>query len=774
MCERSQAKNKGIYRSTLVDVKKNAAAAGAVETSFESSESCGSSSSSSEYGQLFSLPLTIKFIAVTILLSAASAFSMGCIARIFLLSEFGCLPSNLHQHHIDYPTETEAAATKTYQPRQLPVPTILPGKEVPVTTYTAKTFPIEGSASTSHTLLIDRRGSIIHEEEDDEATPTTINDYSHNDDSDGLHLPAGQHLLVDMKDVNSSFLNSEERLATAMVELINESKLTLLSYHCHSLIPIGVSCAGVLLESHIAFHTWPKEGIITMDLFTCGGNPLIPVLPSIQKLFGVPRSPVEDEDKEDIPDPTMLWSHKLRGFRDGFVPGYDSERNPLDQDLGRYVLGTLDLDVKNQLVSAKTDFQTVDVYDVMYPRFRSMESYQMSLEEAGGSYESDHPEQFGPDRILFLDGVIQSTLYGDAPYHESIVHPAMITHPNPKRVAIIGGGEGATLREVLKHNTVEEAVMIEIDEGVVELSSEHLPQWQDCTSISHHEKAADWCFDDERVNARFEDAMAYFIDHFANDNKEQTMEAAYDIIIMDALDPNDDIEFAVELYTSDTYIQSLYNALTGDGILVVQVGEVPTQTDPADETGRFANRSTMKDKLGEVGFKRWAYAFLEIFDASLINLLHFCENLLINSLHDSIHVYEESHSGFLAPWSTLVAFKDIQTRENWYRNAAEIELQLHKRILPKRTGASSLRYFDGATMSSYQVPSSAFETVHCRQEDVPEDCMGETTWLGGAVVANGTNTKSTIAYNPVIERHGSRENLHPLHNIHGWKEILLN
>ena len=73
---------------------------------------------------------------------------------------------------------------------------------------------------------------------------------------------------------------------------------------------------------------------------------------------------------------------------------------------------------------------------------------------------------------------------------------------------------------------------------------------------------------------------------------------------MDALDPNDNIEFAVELYTSDTYIQSLYNALTEDGILVVQVGEVPDLSSPADETGRFANRAVMKEKLDAVGFKR--------------------------------------------------------------------------------------------------------------------------------------------------------------------------
>lgn len=70
------------------------------------------------------------------------------------------------------------------------------------------------------------------------------------------HATSLHRTAVDFKDVDSEFLNSEERLAQAMIELTNESKLTLLSYHCHSLVPIGVSCAGVLLESHVAFHTW--------------------------------------------------------------------------------------------------------------------------------------------------------------------------------------------------------------------------------------------------------------------------------------------------------------------------------------------------------------------------------------------------------------------------------------------------------------------------------------------------------------------------------------
>jgi spermidine synthase len=58
---------------------------------------------------------------------------------------------------------------------------------------------------------------------------------------------------------------------------------------------------------------------------------------------------------------------------------------------------------------------------------------------------------YNPDKLLYLDGVLQSTYYGDAAYHEALVHPTMTSHPNPRQGAIIGGGEGATLREVLKH-----------------------------------------------------------------------------------------------------------------------------------------------------------------------------------------------------------------------------------------------------------------------------------------------------------------------------------
>jgi S-adenosylmethionine decarboxylase proenzyme len=237
---------------------------------------------------------------------------------------------------------------------QLPSPQVLEGKDVPYTTYTSKNF-YSAATVTANTLHIDRSTAMLlmtgkssKDKQDGgpdlkdntavvnsagentgewttcaespESTcsrskmPDHVNTMGHNSDADEEHLPAGQHLLIDLKDVSSSFLNSETRLAQAMIDLINESRLTLLSYHCHSLVPIGVSCAGVLLESHVAFHTWPVEGVITLDLFTCGGMPLIPVLPLVEKLFGVERESDEWEHgvgEEERVGPSMLWAHKV-------------------------------------------------------------------------------------------------------------------------------------------------------------------------------------------------------------------------------------------------------------------------------------------------------------------------------------------------------------------------------------------------------------------------------------------------------------------------------
>lgn len=290
------------------------------------------------------------------------------------------------------------------------------------------------------------------------------------------------------------------------------------------------------------------------------------------------------------------------------------------------------------------------------------------------------------------DGVLQSSLYGDAPYHEALVHPVMIAHPNPRRVAIIGGGEGATLREVLKHNTIDEVVMVDIDNELISLAKEYLPEWNDCSDMMGSDVKS--CFDHPKARVYFSDALMWFIDRFGDaDMNDIKTEDKFDVIIMDALDPNDPVDFVDELYSNSFFIESLYNGLTDKGVLVVQLGKSPSINSPADDVGSFKNRASVIETLEALGV-------------------------------ETMHSYDEAHSNFLAPWSYLAAFKDSKFKSNWYRNAAEIDLQLDQRIHKTKSGKRPLRYFDGPTMKNYQIPPKGFATIHCRQTNVPEECNG--------------------------------------------------
>ena len=137
-------------------------------------------------------------------------------------------------------------------------------------------------------------------------------------------------------------------------------------------------------------------------------------------------------------------------------------------------------------------------------------------------------EAFG--RSLVLDGKTQSTEVDEFAYHEGLVHPSMIAHREPRSVFVAGGGEGATIREVLKHRTVERVVMVDIDREVVELCREYLP--------NHHSDS----FDDPRVELIHDDCLAYL------ENNEES----FDVFIIDVPDPLE-AGPAYLLYTQEFY-----------------------------------------------------------------------------------------------------------------------------------------------------------------------------------------------------------------------------
>lgn len=119
-------------------------------------------------------------------------------------------------------------------------------------------------------------------------------------------------------------------------------------------------------------------------------------------------------------------------------------------------------------------------------------------------------------KIILIDGDVQSSIVDEHVYHEALVHPGMLYHPNPKSVLILGGGEGATIREILKHKAVERVVMCDIDRQAVDLFKTHLPEW--------HQNA----FSDPRVELLHGDARAYL---------EKSADGEFDVIISDLTEP---------------------------------------------------------------------------------------------------------------------------------------------------------------------------------------------------------------------------------------------
>jgi len=172
----------------------------------------------------------------------------------------------------------------------------------------------------------------------------------------------------------------------------------------------------------------------------------------------------------------------------------------------------------------------------------------------------------GYGRALFLDGHIQSARADEALYHEHLVHPSLVIHGAPRRVLIGGTGEGASLREVLRHPTVERVVAVDIDAEVVALCREHLPEW------------SAGAFDDPRVEARTGDFMATLAESAAG---------SWDVVITDLTDPVDEGP-SVHLWGTP-FFEAIARVLADDGILVVQSGEA----DPVDLEALRTVRSTM-------------------------------------------------------------------------------------------------------------------------------------------------------------------------------------
>jgi len=154
--------------------------------------------------------------------------------------------------------------------------------------------------------------------------------------------------------------------------------------------------------------------------------------------------------------------------------------------------------------------------------------------------------EFG--RLMLLDGKVMLTRRDEHVYHEMLVHPAMLAHPSPRRVLVVGGGDGGSIREIVRHPEVERALLVDIDGEVIEASKEFFPELTTG-------------FADPRVELRVGDAADFV----------KSTEERFDVCFIDCTDPVGPGPVGpAEALITDEFLDNVKRILADDGIMVVQ------------------------------------------------------------------------------------------------------------------------------------------------------------------------------------------------------------
>ncbi|MBM3886477.1 polyamine aminopropyltransferase [Candidatus Dependentiae bacterium] len=313
----------------------------------------------------------------------------------------------------------------------------------------------------------------------------------------------GHHLIIDLSGCNPEKIKQVTQVESILLEAAQAARATVVASKFHQFNPVGVSGALVLAESHLTIHTWPEvDGYCAIDIFTCGSTDNFAALEVMKKRFEAKNAVVVEiergkEKTLNQDQDTFSW------FRESLDPlkGFQAT-----------------VKTKALLDDVDSDFQNIKMYDTV-----------------------------SVGKMMVIDGIIQYTDYDNHAYHEMIVHVPMQAHPNPRKVLIIGGGDGGALAEVNKYRNVEEIVICDIDQKVSEIACKYSEEFATA-------------YKDPRVRAVFQDGTA-LVSNFKN---------YFDVIIVDC---TDFYGVAAALARKEFY-DNIKQALTDDGVMVIQAESI--------------------------------------------------------------------------------------------------------------------------------------------------------------------------------------------------------
>ncbi len=318
----------------------------------------------------------------------------------------------------------------------------------------------------------------------------------------------GLHLTADLYDCRADPGLLVDALALAQLcrTSVENARLTVVdekffSFPDYQGLKSGVTGAVLLAESHLAIHTWPERRSVTLDVYVCN--------------FSTDNSAKAERLMESLLiafDSTHQSTNRiLRGSAD---PINQSDELLLEWLNPNSAYGYR---ASRRLETLRSAHQTIEVFDT---------------------------PQFG--KLFRLDGSYMTSERDEFFYHEPLVHPAAVSHPAPRSALVLGGGDGGSSEELLKHPSIEQVTIAELDAEVINIARRHLQN-------VHHN-----AFDDPRVKLHIGDGF-----EFMNESR-----SAYDLITLDLTDPDTP---AHRLYSRD-FFELAAARLAPGGAMTLHIG----------------------------------------------------------------------------------------------------------------------------------------------------------------------------------------------------------
>lgn len=323
----------------------------------------------------------------------------------------------------------------------------------------------------------------------------------------------GLHLIGDLSSCrcDPQRLLDSNSFRDKCIEMVNASDLTVMDAVFKQFDNSGFTGAVVLAESHLAIHTWPETNGLTLDVYVC--NYSADNSTKAQQLF----------------DTVVDYFQPAEIVKQAIERGEHMLIEPLNASTGFYIKAS------HCIGEWRTKYQKIAIFDTPhYGRIFRLDDYNMTSER----------EEFV--------------------YHENLIHPALTAHDAPEKVLIIGGGDGGSSEEALKHPSVEQVTLVEIDADVITVAKEHF-------KAVHHN-----VFDNPRLRIIVDDGI-----RFVRDTPDK-----FDLI---ALDLNDPVGPAAALYSED-FFRQCREALTPEGALTLHIGSPTAQPERVAELAQRLNR----------------------------------------------------------------------------------------------------------------------------------------------------------------------------------------